>query len=146
MESYKFGFSGFKTVEESMAEKKYVVPEGGLKAALSSQNPPFVFGQESGIRAALEAFVRWQSESSPMPTDEQLRQMMRGFSVLTKDTVSMIVMEWIRRIYLVPEPEVPEEIKDLLCADIGEGFFKPEILNKRMVECFRRGQKSRSTT
>jgi hypothetical protein len=45
---------------------------------------------------------------------------------------------WPRRIV---EPEVPEQIKDLLLVDIREGFFKPEVINERMAECYRRGQK-----
>lgn len=46
---------------------------------------------------------------------------------------------WPRRIV---EPEVPEQIKDLLLVDIREGFFKPEVINERMAECYRRGQKA----
>jgi hypothetical protein len=49
-----------------------------------------------------------------------------------------------RRMFLVTEPEVLEEIKDLLLPDIESGFFKPEIVNERMAECFRRGQRAGS--
>jgi hypothetical protein len=37
---------------------------------------------------------------------------------------------------------VPEAIKDLLLPNIESGFFKPEVVNERMAECYRRGQQS----
>jgi len=38
--------------------------------------------------------------------------------------------------------EAPEHIEDLLLVDIQEGFFKPEVVNERLHEAFRRGQKA----
>jgi hypothetical protein len=46
--------------------------------------------------------------------------------------------------YDAPEPEVPEEIKNLLCAGSDtdrEGYFRPDIYNERIIEAYRRGLK-----
>jgi hypothetical protein len=55
-------------------------------------------------------------------------------------------MAWVRRMYLTPEPEVPEEIKDLLLTRGCHKDIEPfkDELNLRMAECFRRGQKTRT--
>lgn len=36
---------------------------------------------------------------------------------------------------------MPEEIGDLLVPNIGSGFYNPEIVNRRLAEAFRRGEK-----
>ena len=70
MSEYKFGFTGFKTVEETMGEKKYVVPEGGLQAGRAAYSG-YVTAKE-GARRIITAFIRWQSENQPHPTDKDI--------------------------------------------------------------------------
>jgi hypothetical protein len=43
-------------------------------------------------------------------------------------------MAWVLRMYLAPEPEVPEEIKDILDRTVKGDFD--------VIEAFRRGQKA----
>ena len=50
------------------------------------------------------------------------------------------IVEWQRREY--DSPPEPINIEDLLLPNIESGFFKPEILNERLHEAFRRGQKA----
>ena len=52
-----------------------------------------------------------------------------------------MIASWIGRMYLAePEPEVPKEIKDLLLPiAVESGFFKPEVVNERIIEAERRG-------
>ena len=47
----------------------------------------------------------------------------------------------VRRLYLAPEPEVREEIKDLF---ITGGGFAEDRYNVNLVEAYRRGQKAGS--
>jgi hypothetical protein len=65
-----------------------------------------------------------------------------------------VAVEWQRRCFLAPEPEVPEDVKELLWADARcpDGIFyfpvddrKPytsETLhhNKQIIEAYRRGK------
>jgi hypothetical protein len=105
------------------------------------------------IYPALEAALRWQSENLQVPTAEQAREL---FSVVDhpvgasgdgwNKVVSDIAVEWQRRMYLAPEPEVPDEIKDIgILFDILEPSrmgASAESVKKYGIECYRRGQKA----
>ena len=96
-------------------EKKYVVPEGMLRAAEESMRPiggiPFAY-----IDRILEVAVRWLAENPIEPTKEQ-------WSKLWTDTRSgglhggnyKMLSEWQRRMFLAPEPEVPELPTGTVC-------------------------------
>lgn len=96
--------------EEVMSDKKYVVPEEGLKAALDSAGQT-VSGcpwQELATKA-VEAFIRWQSENPMVPSDEDLEFLQRdaeGSVDLGFARRKWYITEWQRRMYLAPEPEV----------------------------------------
>ena len=94
-------------------EKKYVVPDGMLETAIEDCMDLPIHGPD-GIGAAmceraLEAAVRWLAENPIEPTKEQ-------WSKLWTDTRSgglhggnyKMLSEWQRRMFLAPEPEVPE--------------------------------------
>ena len=94
-------FPGWRTPEEVMGEKKYVVPEGGLKAACDAwtTNQLTIEGR---CREVLYAFIRWQSEDPPVPTGEQveaLTQYLDGRGLTSEDYYA----EWVRRMYLAPQ-------------------------------------------
>lgn len=82
-----------------MSEKKIVVPEGMLEAAVAAH--PYC--------------------------SEQL--------------ISAVI-EWQRRMFLAPEPEVPEEVKDMLVEE-HISRWRGEEVNEKVIEAFRRGQRSR---
>jgi hypothetical protein len=140
-----------------MTEKRYVAPEGMLKAAIDAQwnesgaHPSarkILAAEEavkSCVKAGLEAALRWLSENPIVPTDGETKRIWRDTGLCNEvddSELQCIAAEWQRRMFLAPEPEVSEEIKDLLLPNIECGFFKPEVVNERMIECYRRGQKA----
>jgi len=126
--------------------KKILVPDGmryAAGAATKGVDPDGCL-----IYLAIEEALRWLIENPIAPTLEQTEAMRRLFRYADEplQVYCDVAVEWQRRMFLAPEPEAPEEIKDLLLPNIEHGFFKPEILNKRMAECFRRGQQSKRST
>lgn len=134
-----------------MSEKKIVVPQGMLAAAYEYCPASFAM---PAVRAMLEAALLWASQHPLYPTIEQQFSLHDSWPrSLTydeksthpiQDQIFYSIVEWQRIAFLAPEPEVPEEVKDLL-VDIG---ISPELsvgrrqFNGNIVEAFRRGQKS----
>ena len=122
-----------------MSEKRYAVPEGMLKAAIDARYtgkpiPDLIHVDQ--VRVILEAAVRWQSENPRVPTFAQCRDMWAEASMQEDGTeTSAVIAKWIRRMYLAPEPEVPEKIKDLLCGSAR--------CDAATVEAYRRGKAGR---
>ena len=89
-------------------DKKYVVPEGGLKAALGQVDYARAHsGVEEGIiKRALQDFVRWLSENPIVPTMEQATEMSDSGHPCVLDGV-WYATEWQRRMFLAPE--TPDE-------------------------------------
>ncbi len=110
---------------------KIVVPDGMLKAALDNGYKRF---QAVEITVILEAALRWLSENPPLPTRLQCEGMWRS----AENNGDRYCQEWVKQMFLAPEPEVPEEIKDLLEWDCNNGS---NYLKKYIVEAFRRGKK-----
>ena len=133
--------------EMGMGEQvKVKVPQGMFNAAMDCHN---YIPDHRIIRKELEAALRWLSENPIVPTKEQIDSMIGsnsqlhwGWDTYWREHTSAWITEWQRRMFLTPEPEVPEAIKDLLLPNIESGFFKPEIVNERLAEAFWRGQKS----
>ena len=123
---------------------KYTVPEEGLKATVEAMKNPSgtkFLSTEQCASLGLEAFIRWQSENLIVPSHEQVIHLCEIFanrSVISYcDSVRAVAIEWLRIMYLAPEPEVPEvpeEIEDLLCG----GNIKTLI-----TEAYRRGKQSK---
>ena len=118
---------------------KYKVPDGGLKAALDRW--PCTGDERHRTLDRLEAFIRWQSENPVVPTEKQALDMYTDFPIGSgiKCAVSGAV-EWQRWMYLVPEPEVPETLKDCLIED--DRPISRECHNARIIEAYRRGRES----
>jgi len=173
---------------------KIVVPGGMLDAALEvareRRGYPHLASLETArlkanVQAELEAALRWIAKNPIGPTNEQAKELWRTSTAGETNEArraSLAAVEWQRRMFLAPEPEVqneicakcggrilrtpdgtwyhgrsavgyfdheaspepevPEEIKDLILPNIKSGFFKPEVVNERMAECYRRGQKA----
>jgi len=120
-----------------MSEKKIVVPEGMLKAALAAANLDF---RGCGrVEEALRAALRWLSENPIGPTKEQDHDLAE-WSEMNIDECPF--KEWVRRMFLAPEPEVLGEIADLTLDPEG---WMGERINYRIIEAFRRGQKSKKS-
>jgi hypothetical protein len=124
--------------------KKIVVPEGMLKAAIASHNDAVLKGNTPLVRDALEAALRWLAENPIVPTTEQVLAVRRAcgetHTALTEKAKPLFA-EWQRRMFLAPEPEVPEEIKDLL--DPLDPYPYKSVHNPQVLEAYRRGKESR---
>ena len=141
-----------------MTEKRIVVPEGMLKAVWDVDGDGLGYIEEHRTLDHLEAALRWldrildtcdvdfhrailESERERYPgSDNDLYVISCRVAF---EYGASFARNYVRRMYLASEPEVLEEIKDLLLPNIDSGFFKPEVVNERMAECFRRGQKAR---
>lgn len=131
-----------------MSERKIVVPEGMLKAAWDTEAP---FLLKSGIKSALESALRWLSENPIVPTDEQVE----SFSTEPMSVTAWAkawAAEWQRQMFVAPEPQIPEEIRDLLLPNFsnavqmvtGEHGTRTEAKYVEAVkEAFLRGQQSK---
>lgn len=137
-----------------MSEAKYNVPEGGLAAvdeaiSIVRRRQKEIYYDDELIAGdvrdiTLEAFIRWQAENPPFPTVEQLGQMsFMGCVALNGNWDGKnLCAEWIRRMYLAPDLEVPEEIKDLVLPfdmKTADGYRR----NVAIIEAYRRGKGSR---
>jgi hypothetical protein len=115
-----------------------------LKAAMAARNAHFI-GDDKRIELILEAALRWLSENPIVPTEKQERKLDDAWMESKKDLASRYykcahatefgAIEWQRMMFLEPEPEVPEEIKDLIAG------VHPDVA-PIAIEAFRRGQKA----
>ena len=130
-----------------MSEKRIVIPQGMTAAAHNATGLENNGNKYYYISRGLEAALFWMSENPIVPSEDQVKGMIKGTDLHwgwdsewpshTRDWL----IEWQRRMFLAPEPEVPKELEDLLCA-------KSDTFNKhfddRIIEAFRRGQKAGS--
>ena len=125
-----------------MSEKEYVVPKGMLKASTKAYWETQTGDKE--LEAVLKAALRWLDEE--LGKSDGIAPMLGG----TYQDGWVGAWRHIRRMFLAAEPEVPEEIKDLLLVDAvtfklpnGNSFpGSAESHNKAVIEAYRRGQKS----
>ncbi len=123
---------------------KIVVPEGMLKAVDAAwinahggphpqASPKVAKDIEDGIRFDLEAALLWQNE--------KLNAMLKPSPRNETQAAYNAAVEDVRRMFLAPEPEVPEEIKDLF---VGQETLdnKGTEMNHRIHEAYRRDQKA----
>jgi hypothetical protein len=126
--------------------KKVIVPEGMLESAKET----FIAGCVPSLPRALEAALRWLGENPIVPTDAQRAELGRicPYEDSGNGNVhSFIAVEWQRRMFLAPEPEIPKEIEDFMFY-IGSGLHSDtqkgvDEVNQRILEAYRRGQQSR---
>ena len=143
-------------VGKKMSEKKIVVPDGMHRAAVerlllyenfrvdtlepSTSTPE----QQANGRASvvLEAALRWQANRSPEISKELLERLATAGNV-SKETAYDIVDMALRRVYLAPEPKVPEKIEDLLFNPSRTDLCGNKA-NFRIREAFHRGQQDKT--
>ena len=96
-----------------MTDERIQVPEGMLKAAIDAQE---MRCDPTITKIGVEAALRWWKANPIEPTDDDcisIGQAWNGNSA-GNPFWKFVATEWQRRMFLAPEPEVPEEIKDLL--------------------------------
>lgn len=132
-----------------MTERRYKVPEGMLDAAYGEYPWPADWTVEQCVKKGVEASLRWLSENPIVPTDEQILEMEKlhqsDCSLWNRfgssNNHAYYCYEWQRRMFLAPpEPEVLEEIKDLLDSTDDPIF---NGWKKKILEAYRRGQRSK---
>ncbi len=148
---------------EDFVTRKYVVPEDGLRAFLKADIHEGWLWDKGALERMLLAFIAWQSENPIVPTRNQAFEILQRFKVESSGCHSFRIadalVEWQRRMYLSPEPEVPKEVKDLLQIELTSIDPKPEhtVLdprttkldctvrqwNEAVLEAYRRGKESR---
>jgi hypothetical protein len=124
-----------------MGERRIKVPDGMLKAV--SENWPIrCMEDKAHVMATLEAALRWLSENPILPSPPQRINMSREF---VTDKAWVLCEAWQRRMFIAPEPEVPEAVKDLLAPPgIHTNFTVPnDIHDVQIIEAYRRGQHSK---
>ena len=103
--------------------------------------------QQRDVSEICRMFCEWLSKNPILPTSEQLYSTIGRLSVAMCDIVwtkrdRAMIAEWQRRCFLAPEPEVQEEIKDLLYEKKRCDLWADET-NFHIQEAFRRGQRSK---
>jgi hypothetical protein len=136
-----------------MAERKIVVPEGMLKAAVDSwisngdaaykEYAEMAKANTSDLKDALESALGWLSANPIVPTEQQWRDLYKSFGrgdpsspYPIEDQLRFTVFEWQRRMFLAPEPQ---GIDDLLVSLRGCSI---DQIDGRIREAYQRGQKA----
>ena len=121
-----------------MSETKIKVPEGMRRAAEDAVVRDLPGSNYCGIvNVGLEAALRWLSENPIVPTMEQATEMSDSGHPCVLDGV-WYATEWQRRMFLAPEPEVPEALDGMLVKSLA-GFDVNDI-NWRIQEAYNRGK------
>ena len=126
------------------------VPKGMLRAACRAYpDPDFDYVSEDSFgvftRPVLEKALRWLSENPIVPTQKQADELWKIAIEQNPDknetthAAKNMVIEWQRRMFVAPELEVPEAVKDLLSgyADIDQHWKKAD---ENIIEAYHRGQ------
>ena len=129
----------------AMSEKKIVVPEEMLKAAvvaIREPSGPKYRSTEEWATCGLEAALLCLSENPIVPTGEQITKMREACDLSVFATIGFkrICAEWQRCMFRdpEPEPEVPEKLKDIL-----QDFRRNGTAYNAVLEAFRRGQQAK---
>jgi len=143
-----------------MNEKKIVVPEGMLMAAVEAVQDRSEFGfsfldneqRETVIaqtKDTLEAALRWLSEHPVVMSEQAWEECFKAIPEGPYETSANVeiaqCVEWQRRCFLAPHPEAPEEITEIrdLTAQFDVSTHDGYKACVAAVEAFRRGQKSK---
>ena len=127
---------------------KIKLPEGMLEAADQRQRSDV---ERRFTKAIVEAVLLWISENPIVPTDEQIRKCAKAAGCAWDsgmwdfDLTRRFYAE-MQRMFLKPEPEVPEAIKDLLIGpkivDDTEAGITCREHNAAVLEAYNRGRNS----
>lgn len=125
-----------------MQDKKYLVPEGMLKAALA------VPWSGRFTEDALLAAIHWLAENPIVPTPKQREALTLEYSNTshalegTSHQTAWLMMEWPRRMFLAPEPQVHPMLVMLVkeCEEAGWEREKVATLKGVFESAYRRGR------
>lgn len=124
-----------------MSEKKYVVPEGMLKAATSGIDAARHASTEQvyWVKQGLLAAVQWLSEWPSVPDDYQIGEILKAKDQFPFDAADWIrwgAVEWQRRMFLAPEPPTHPELQRWINDAKESGWDVVKITN--MARLFER--------
>lgn len=95
-----------------MKQKKIILQEGMVNAALTTYNHDPILSKEDRVRTILEAALRWQSENPREPTLDEWKKctqsLPRHLFICDLHFEIAICMEWQRQMFFSLEPEDPE--------------------------------------
>ena len=98
---------------------------------------------ENSIHVLLEAALYWLSDNPILPSIKQLNEIFTKVDRGNGGTyIPAYLEEWQRRMFLAPEPDVPEEIKDLLRQD-GSVTYVVSEHNTAVLMAYHRGCNSK---
>ena len=126
-----------------MTEKRYVVPEGMLKAVqLIAPDRLMPDIHITTVKGVLEAALLWLAKNPIVPPYDRAQIFAESlpYRIECEHTVVSMnkwAVEWQCRMFEAPEPEVPEEIKDL-----WQSAPTPPM-KQRILEAYRRGKASK---
>jgi hypothetical protein len=122
----------------TMTVNKYRVPDGMLNAFISGRrHQPYDDFRDEYIRG-LEAAIQWLAENPIMPTMEQLNAMYKKVDTGNGGTyIPAYLAEWQRIMFLVPEPELSDEVEQVISRIRGCTFSKSDAakLHKAIDRC-----------
>lgn len=143
----QFLCSSKEICKKGEAMKRIRVPEF-LKTAIRNSARFLDTGNQALCSEQVEtvalAVCKALMDHPQVPTDEQAQEILRdhcskyGYKYGPWPTYSEFCEEWQRRMFVEEEPEIPEEIKDLLVAD-GIAKWQGYELNEAVIEAYRRG-------
>jgi hypothetical protein len=121
---------------------KINVPEEAVKWVIRARYGTADQNQTEAIRKDLNSFACWLAENPIVPTLEQYRAIMalRNYGVSMEDE-KFYYAEWQRQMFLEPEPEVPDGVKDLLVPNDPETGL-PMDQRMALLESYRRGREA----
>lgn len=130
-------------------DKKIQAPDEMLKAAVAAmkeRSGTKFCSTEQWAALGLEAALGWladewePSEELLIAIQGELKPYVEDLTPFTLRNIATILSIASRRMFLAPEPEIPEAVKDLLV----EPFIRQwrgEELNKAVIEAYKRGLK-----
>lgn len=141
-----------------MGDRKYVVPtDMALAAWVEMSSHAKVHGRAVGCQvgsmcsldSGLQAAVKWLAENPIIPTHKQIQDIADS-NIYYTEMVAKWIAEWQRRMFLAPDPEIPEDIKDMLIPirnmDEAHGRISGTTCaeyNHAIVDAYNRGRKSK---
>ncbi len=140
-----------------MSEKRYILPAGMFAAFMCGYNICWTSydGDERNkhftcMEAGVRAVLRFLAENPIVPSETQRQHLLEHFSPFGVDHwdksmwhnfIADCTVEFQRRMFVPPEPEVPKELEDLLDDDLIPNI-RSNNHHMRIIEAFRRGQKA----
>jgi hypothetical protein len=121
-----------------MTDKRYIVPDG-MRRAFGRALPDPDFDSDGVIcLVALEAALRWLADNPAMPSMKQLNDMYKKVDTGNGGTyIPAYLAEWQRIMFLAPEPELSDEVEQVISRTRGRTFSKSDAakLHKAIDRC-----------